>query len=75
MTHLNFGTNNGKPAVVTWGLGDEGGKLRLAGGGTLSLGGAVAPQHPPNDAPDNPPKCFYFLWQDQPTLFCQWATS
>ena len=34
MTHLNFGRNNGKPAVVTcWGLGDVGGKLRLGCGG------------------------------------------
>ena len=34
MTHLNFGRNNGKPTAVTsWGLGGEGGKLRLVGGG------------------------------------------
>ena len=40
MTHLNLGRNNGKPAAVTsWGLGDEGGKLRLGGRGNLSLGG------------------------------------
>ena len=53
MTHLNFGRNNGKPAADTsWGLGDVGGKLRLGGGGNLSLGeGSWPPQHPPNDAP------------------------
>ena len=55
MTHLNFGRNNGKPAAVTsWGLGDVGGKLRLGGGGNLSLGGGSwPPQHPPNDAHGN----------------------
>ena len=48
MTHLNFGRNNGKPATVTsWGLGDVGGKLRLGGGGNLSLGGSVDPPAPP----------------------------
>ena len=58
MTHLNFGTNNGKPAAVTsWGLGDVGGKLRLGGGGgNLSLGeGSCPPQHLPNDAPEVKP--------------------
>ena len=47
MTHLNFGRNNGKPAAVTsWGLGDEGGKLRLGGGQLESWGGGVAPATP-----------------------------
>ena len=50
MTHLNFGRNNGKPAAVTsWGLGEEGVKLRLGRGvgGNLSLGvGAVDPPAP-----------------------------
>ena len=33
MTHLNFGRNNGKPAVVTsWGLRDEGGQVEALGG-------------------------------------------
>ena len=49
MTHSNFGRNNGKPAAVTsWGLGDEGGKLRLGGG---SWGGAVATPAPPKWRP------------------------
>ena len=53
MTHLNFGRSNGEPAAVTaWGLGDEGGKLRLGGVGNLSLKGQLpSPQQPPNDAP------------------------
>ena len=52
MTHLNFGRNNGKPAAVTsWGLIEEGGKLRFEGG-NLSLGGQFPPHStPPNDAP------------------------
>ena len=49
MTHLNFDGNNGKPAAVaSWGLGDVGSKLRLGGGGNLSLeGGSCPPPAPP----------------------------
>ena len=70
MTHFNFGRNNGKPAAVTsWGLGDEGGKLRLVcvwGGGDLSLG-AVDPPPPKkkNDTPVSNPtqriRILYFM--------------
>ena len=52
MPHLNFGRNNGKPAAVTsWGLGDEGGKLRLGRGQLESWGESPPAPPPPNDAP------------------------